>query len=411
LVVRCNEVYLAFPLSVVVQTLAIEPSAVTQLANGSEVLRHQESMLPLQDALTVLKSGPVRQSGQHMVLIIEYRGQRLALKVSEFLSPQKLVISEFNNTVQIDGLLGTTVLGGRLLGLIVDVPRYIGRASGQPVLTDTDSVLEAASHSPAPDRPPKQAAAPKPTPTSNREPVNLQDDLGAEFLVEVQAMLAELNKSLLALDEDRAKEHVDVVFRLAHSIKGNLSMYGALEAAELMHRLETQLVTARSSGHPISDQALDVLFDGTTYFDEFVQCLVSKRAIPKVPEPLLSALGKLENAAVAVQEDTGEMHFGSLGRFLLSARRRQQQPLVHLSMQFSPGDQPAFLLSYLVLVRMQRFADILGTSPSLGAIEKGTCDGRLEVVMSPKRDVDMNELHGLLRDHYCVVDFEHKAWS
>ena len=88
------------------------------------------------------------------VIIVEHKGRRLAYSVSDFMNPQKLVISAFDRSLAVPGLVGTAVLSGRQLCMIIDVPALFAQTLGlsRDALGNgagPTSVGAAATHSPA----------------------------------------------------------------------------------------------------------------------------------------------------------------------------------------------------------------------------------------------------------------------
>jgi len=84
----------------------------------------------------------------------------------------------------------------------------------------------------------------------------------AVFLEEAAEHLEEMSRGLLDLERDPARaEAIDLVFRMAHSIKGMAASLGYEAIAELSHRLEDRMQEARSAGR-VDDAGLAALFKG-----------------------------------------------------------------------------------------------------------------------------------------------------
>ena len=83
------------------------------------------------------------------------------------------------------------------------------------------------------------------------------------FLEESAEYLAEIGSALLALEKDLdATESIDLIFRMAHSIK---SMAASLEydaIAELAHALEDRMESVRTAGRIASPDEMRPLFQG-----------------------------------------------------------------------------------------------------------------------------------------------------
>jgi len=84
----------------------------------------------------------------------------------------------------------------------------------------------------------------------------------AVFLEEAGEHLEEMSRGLLDLERDPARaEALDLVFRMAHSIKGMAASLGYEAIAELSHRLEDRMQEARGAGR-VDAAGLAQLFKG-----------------------------------------------------------------------------------------------------------------------------------------------------
>jgi two-component system chemotaxis sensor kinase CheA len=121
----------------------------------------------------------------------------------------------------------------------------------------------------------------------------------ALFIEEATEHLAEISRALLELEKDPARtEAIDLVFRMAHSIKG---MAGSLDYApitELSHALEDRMGIYRTAGRVDAAEGLPALFRGLEGLERLVAG-VRDTGEPGAADPeLLSLLrGAPEQAA------------------------------------------------------------------------------------------------------------------
>jgi len=398
LLVRANDCYFAFAISSVVASLSVNPSQVSTVTDRGRSILYLDRLLPLFDLMEVFGERPVVYDDQLNIIIVEYKHKCAAFIVSDFLSPQKIVISDFDEGLQAPGLVGTAILSGRQMALVVDLPRLFAQTFGFDQLAS----IPAASDSYEADEPNLKAETPEAImqgnePESASEAPALTDmeteltgsgQHDSEFLLEVESMLSDFNRELLALDENRDKESAHAVFRLAHSIKGNLTMYGAEEPAAMTHQLENILARIRHQDQDMNDEVFGVLFDGSAYLEDTVAALLKQQPVPAAPERLLSGLTGFaapQSPKVAqdpVDLDSTDITLDAVGQFHLSSRRRAGTVLRQCRIDFSGGDQPDYLLAYLILGRIQRVADVLGSLPTLSDIEGGLCEGSIKVLIS-----------------------------
>jgi two-component system chemotaxis sensor kinase CheA len=80
------------------------------------------------------------------------------------------------------------------------------------------------------------------------------------FLEEAAEHLGEMSRALLQLEKDpRRAEAIDVLFRMAHSIKGMAASLDHHDVAETAHRFEDRMQEIRSAGG-VAGAELPLLF-------------------------------------------------------------------------------------------------------------------------------------------------------
>ncbi len=418
LLVRANDFNFAFAISSVVASLSVSPSQVNTVTDSGRSILYLGQLLPLFDLMEVFGEAGVVYDDQLNIIIVEYKHKRAAFIVSDFLSPQKIVISEFDEGLQAPGLVGTAILSGRQMALVVDLPRLFTQTFGFDQLANTQTLShteDACASTPgqelsddlAPDHEPVPAS---PDPESEFAGSDMHD---SEFLLEVESMLSDFNRELLALDEKRDIEGAHAVFRLAHSIKGNLTMYGAEKPAAITHQLENILARIRQQDQDMNDEVFGVLFDGSAYLEDIVAALLKQQSVPAAPGRLLTGLTGFAAPPAPTQTqdpidlDEVDITLDAVGQFHLSSRRRTGMTLRQCRIDFSGGDQPDYLVAYLILGRIQRVADVLGSLPTLSDIESGLCAGSIKVLISA-RDLGPDILEHLeenLKRYYGVTRF------
>ena len=119
------------------------------------------------------------------------------------------------------------------------------------------------------------------------------------FLEEAAEHLSEISTALLALEKDRAaSEGIDVIFRMAHSIK---SMAASLEydsIAELAHALEDRMEGVRARGSVADGEEMASLFRGLEGLESMVGVV---RETGDPPPPQADLVASLRAAAQAVE--------------------------------------------------------------------------------------------------------------
>jgi len=427
LMVKCNNTHFAFPILSVVTSQLVPKSDVTITTGKGRSIVYLGKILALFDLLEVLGEPPVKiEDDKYPVIIVEYKNRLVAFIVSDFLSPQKIVITEFDDNMVVPGLKGTAILSGRQMGMVIDLPTLFEQtfgtkhqakirsmfSEGAGGLSDIDSQAQEITETDESSIQPVESAGEDTVPEDSEGFGFGSPD--SEFLKEVESMLNRLNRELLTLEENRDSETADGIFRLVHSIKGNLTMYGAEKPASITHKIETILEQARRGAIELDDKAFDVLFDGSSYLEEVVGALLKSGKAPAASEKLLAGIAAFEKqdqkertGTEVVDIDNAQVELDPTGEFYLSSRRREGAVVYQCRIDFDPGDQPRFLVAYLILRRIQRVADVLGTLPTMADIESGLCEGGMAVIFSPRDPKPglIDQLGENLKSYYGVSRF------
>jgi len=94
------------------------------------------------------------------------------------------------------------------------------------------------------------------------------------FLEEATEHLAEIGTALLALEKETANpDAIDLIFRMAHSIKGMAASLGYDAITEVSHRLEDRMQSIRSAGRVADPEELALLFRGVECLEAMVRAV------------------------------------------------------------------------------------------------------------------------------------------
>lgn len=121
---------------------------------------------------------------------------------------------------------------------------------------------------------------------------------GAEHLSEISAALLELEKDAGCVDA------IDVIFRMAHSMKSMAASLGYDSISQVSHRLEDRMEKIRSAAR-VSDAAeLALLFVGLEALEQMIEVVRSTGEAPPVRTEVIDALTR--PAAAASPQVAGE---------------------------------------------------------------------------------------------------------
>jgi chemotaxis protein histidine kinase CheA len=430
LVVRAGDFLLAFPIESVIASVSVPREAINSVVGKGETIKHLGHLLPLHNLSRVLDGRPDDSMKEQVisVLIIEHKGKQLAFSVSEFFSPQKLVIIPFEGILKIQGIAGTTVLGGKQLGFIVDIPPLFDRTEGRTGLSARQPVKAEGGDAPAAPETPAARADTRPpgkaeTALAGRASEPDEEDAGngrqyeearQEFMGEIEKMMSALNDVIFRMESNPGDEELlNNAFRMFHTIKGNFIMMGMSRGGETVHSVESILDRVRSREMEFTPQAMDIVMDGVSYIEEMVRLGRSGQWTDEPGREIMenaAALLPEEQAEAPVIADVkgAEVVLSHEATYRANMHRKQLTPIYQCYLEFTTSIQPAFLVACLIYKRVSETGDVLGSVPALTDVEKGTMEGKFKLQFASELDPDEIErcLRELLTRHYGVQQLE-----
>jgi two-component system, chemotaxis family, sensor kinase CheA len=113
----------------------------------------------------------------------------------------------------------------------------------------------------------------------------------ALFLEEATEHLSEISAALLALEKDpRSVESIDVIFRMAHSIKSMAASLDYTSVTDLAHALEDRMEHVRSRGGVADGAETASLFQGLEGLEAMVRAVREAGEAPPPQPELVEAL-------------------------------------------------------------------------------------------------------------------------
>ncbi len=450
LTLRAGPSLYALPIEQVIASLGIRRDQVQTAMDRSRYFVYQGSVVVLRDLQELLGSpAPDEDTDPLPVVIVQGRTGRLALIVSEFLGPAKLVNIPFEDGMEHDpGVIGTTVFTGGRLGLTVDIDALVASGHGHQASNRLSLSLDQESASPGDDAigmgasgvsgvsgassasaaPPASgvvgvahAAQDADRDKALRENGGSQKGVSqgalndlepgdtSALVEELRHHVQRLQDALLTLESDPEETStLNEAFRRLHAAKGNLTMLGAEAAASLAHHVETIMDYLRGDRVPLTPERSDLLLDCVSYLVEAAASLPGGAVKPS--EELLARVS--EEADVRTPAHQGSADGELIGKAfelsptvqlqVLSALKRGERTY-ETYLEFQSGRQADFLTAYLILRRLGIEGTVLASIPSVASIEQGTCGNALKVLWSTSLDeAGLEEVFDLLARQYDI---------
>lgn len=111
------------------------------------------------------------------------------------------------------------------------------------------------------------------------------------FIEESVEHCAEMSSALIQLEKNPERiESIEVVFRMAHSIKGMAGSLGYDSITETAHRLEDRMQAVRTAGRVAPGEELSLLFRGLSALEAMVEAVKETGEPPAADAELIAAL-------------------------------------------------------------------------------------------------------------------------
>ncbi len=429
LIVRGGSTLFAFSIDKVLSLQGFRQNQIHSTMDREPFVKYMNEPIPLFDIGTLFGLAPVWQRDSEVVpiAVLEGGGKQVAIVVSEFLSPQKLVNVPLNTDmfgVSAQGIAGTCIISEGRIGLTVDVDVLLTLAVGDSL----DNVA-------APEVDTSFGSAAKKTDTSQYQPTGVagqvvmshsQEELvqkakltmkrdeiadrlesgqkelsegdASDLLDELSRGLIELQDNLLTLENESTNpELMKECFRRLHAAKGNFTMLGATNSADLAHGMETLLDFLRKDRLPMSQELMDILLDGIADLNKATKLLpktfppANANVLQRIDGIIRSLMEhevvtdpeKLLGTAFTLNPNTELQLLGAL---------KQGAYTYETFFRFAPSRQADYLVAYLTLRKLCFLGTIVSTLPSVGDIEKGNCGPAIKVLWaSQKKEADLKK--------------------
>ncbi|VAX18059.1 Signal transduction histidine kinase CheA [hydrothermal vent metagenome] len=424
LTVRAGDNYYAIPILNVVSTLGMNESEVTSTLDKGKVIQYLDYLVPLYDLNELLGEKPLEKEEEITVVIIESKTGRTAFRVSELLTPEKLVFTPLSDLFYVQGISGTTMISGSKMGLVLDIVEIINRSMGiaykdESHFDDGEIMRSDAPGDGAWASENKAEGEGAGAVAGDESKVTLSSDIGKEishrdeFLMELDEMIKSADEQILSLEQNPDdNELINKLFRDFHSMKGNLMMVGFSELGSFVHEVEAILDQARSGDLALTTEIIDILLDSSDMIKKAQQAIVANKA-PAIDKGLISSISKFKKPVAKKEIELVDVHqktfhLTSLEKFNLLARRYAQDHIYQAYLDFKPEYQQTYLVALLILKRITRIGHVFCTVPGMEEIEAQSIGNQIKIMFSTNLGSDdvKKFMEQVLVRHYDVTDYE-----
>ncbi len=220
-----------------------------------------------------------------------------------------------------------------------------------------------------------------------------------KFKEEAQDLIQDLeNTSLLLSSDPENRDHIEVIFRAMHSLKGGSAMFGFSRIDEFTHQLETIYDKVRAGEYPVNEILLNLTFQSIDHI---------KALLAEGDEPEADTLSNHEILLAAIRKviagETDENHGPFTGGSAETAMAPQGKATWYVRFIpkadiFRNGTNPLLVVNELVSLGESRVFPLMSRIPVLAELDPHTCYTGWEVILST--DATEDAIH----DVFMFVD-------
>ncbi len=447
LIVRCSGNLFALAIEKVTSLQGVPVEQIQATMDRERFIQYLGEPVALFDLQELLGGGPSESLKPEIVpiVILEGKKDRIAVTVTEFLSPQKLVnvpleTDMFGNAAP--GVAGTCIIGGGQIGLTVDIDAVVelatgtGEASDHKIITETplfdlDSNADVSNET----VPSRKTRSLKTVTHDAQEELNskreyqkrfmdggdrpadgvsyeLSEKDAVDLIEEVRRSLAELQDLLLTLEDesDNPKVMRDV-FRRLHALKGAFAMLENTPTTNLAHGLETLLDYVRKEIIPLDRDLIDLMLDGVSELATAARDMpdIVPRENIELKERINAVIDEHRKNIIIADEDAllnEPFSLPAIVELQLIGALKNHSQTYETFLRFQPGRQANYLVIYLMLRRLCYYGTILATIPSIDQLEQGICGNAVKLLWATTmREPELSRTLEELAPLYNVSEF------
>ncbi|MBE9503038.1 MAG: chemotaxis protein CheA [Proteobacteria bacterium] len=210
------------------------------------------------------------------------------------------------------------------------------------------------------------------------------------FISETKEHLQTMNQLIVSLEKAPAdQEHIDALFRVAHSVKGMAASMGYHDIADLSHRLEDMMDLFRKGELAVNADAVDLLFEGLDALEAMVKGIEDDVAVDLDTAALLSRLASMRESKNIPADEAADPTLtpGEDESIEKDAENVEASvsPTVekiknmNLAFNVASSAQVPGMRAYLACKKLEEMGEVVRSEPDIESIKKGDFDNKISI--------------------------------
>lgn len=212
------------------------------------------------------------------------------------------------------------------------------------------------------------------------------------FISETKEHLQTMNQLIISLEKaPNDQEHIDALFRVAHSVKGMAASMGYHDIADLSHRLEDMMDLFRKGELAVNADAVDLLFEGLDALEAMVKGIEDDVAVDLDRSNLFSRLASIketksipadeeaETTSTSGEDESIEIEADAENVDAGVAPHGEKIKNMDLAFNVDSSAQVPGMRAYIAYKKLEEMGEVVRSEPDIESIKKGDFDNKISI--------------------------------
>lgn len=225
---------------------------------------------------------------------------------------------------------------------------------------------------------------------------NISDEFRETFFEETDEHLMIFNDNLIALEKGKNKKiHINVIFRILHTLKSSAAAVGLNELGQFTHKAEDLVQYIRNGNIKLDTVIMDLLFEIGDHLQHYILKAKKMKESDIDLQPITNKIIKINSEWAIYKENTGkktgvvkqqkDFKLNKKDKTLISKAKKAGKKCYSLAFEIDPQEKIKGLRAQLIINLLEKISQIVVSFPDKKTILSDIFDGRFTVVLMTKK--------------------------
>ena len=217
------------------------------------------------------------------------------------------------------------------------------------------------------------------------------------FVNDFEEQIETLYTNLITLDKDPTNiEAINEIFRAVHTIKGETSMVGLNELAELAHLVENVLQLLRENPSLTNKKIIDALFSFHTLLQQYDKAIVDDEPLEDIDlQPVKQEFEKLSSELTKPEPEPTQLEEEPKTEKTEETKTEAEGNIFKIEVRIKSSEPAKGLRAYLIYNKASRIGEILNCEPQPQEFDSPLFAGEISIIL--KTNLSEDELKSHIR--------------